>query len=195
MTRISAPEHHNRPQRHHGDRAQAEQIDFLNGMIILLFGLGLFFVSASVLFTVGADSQPDIEGTAQNADQRLVEDLLAEEPGTLVLADECANAFFSMAEHEGCGLTAEQFNTSAPSERHWLRHALGLTDERQANVTIVDGEFAGENPTDGFEIVHGDDGTEYAVGPTPPPGVDTAETTRFIAAGDGEYYTVSVRVW
>ncbi len=187
-----------KPRKKHGkrtDRAQAEQIDFLNGMIILLFGLGLFFASASVLFTIGAESNPDLEGEAQNADNRLVEDVLADEPGTLVLAETCADAFFGLDEHEDCGLTPELFNTSAPSEIHWVRHALGLTDNRYANVTVVAGEFAGENPSGGFDFVHGESGTEYAVGPTPPPGVTIAETNRFIATGEGEYYTVFVRVW
>lgn len=198
MSRVESHLPEDKPRRQHDqqtDRAQAEQIDFLNGMILLLFGLGLFFASASVLFTIGAESNPDLEGTAQNADQRVVEDLLTDEPGTLVLAEACADAFFGMDEHDGCGLTSEWFNTSAPSELHWIRHAIGLSDDRYANVTVVDGEFAGENPSGGFDVVHGESGTEYAIGPTPPPGVAIAETSRFVAADEDEYYTVLVRVW
>ena len=174
------------------ERAVAEQIDFLNGMVILLFGLGLFFAGAGVLFEIGVDTNPDREGTAHNADQRLVEDVLANGTGTLTLDPECADAYFEMDEHGECGFTPAVFDTSAPTELHWLRHSLGIEESLRANVTVVDGD--GTSPDTG-SIVTGESGTVYALGPEPPAGATIVESNRFVAAGDGEYYTVFVRVW
>lgn len=169
------------------DRGQAEQIDFLNGMIILLFGVGLFFAAGSVLFAVGVDSSPDREGATLNADQRLVGDLLVADIGDTELDRDCADAYFGMDESEVC-IRTDGLVDGSGSEQQWLRHSLGLEDELQVNVTVVEGGPGGD-------IVTSPGGVEYALGPSPPPEDEVFESNRFVTFGDGEYDTVFVRVW
>jgi hypothetical protein len=165
------------------DRGQAEQLDFLNGMIILLFGVGLFFAGGSVLFSIGVDSSPDREGAALNADQRLVEDLLVSDIRDTELDRQCAEAYFGMNESGVCTRAGGLLNDTW-SEQRWLRHSLGLETELHVNVTIVDsGSVVTSN------------GTEYSLGPSPPPDVAVFESNRFVTFGDGEYQTAFVRVW
>lgn len=167
------------------DRAQAEQIDFLNGMVILLFGLGLFFASSGVLFAVGVDSNPDLETAAANADQRLVDDLLVTAVGDVPANETCVAAYFAMDTHEPCGISATEFDTSAPTEHHWLQHSLGLGDELAVNVTIHGGSG----------VVTAPDGTPYALGPSVPASDKVAASSRFVRLDSDRYRTVSVRVW
>ena len=170
-----------------GERAQAEQIDFLNGMVILLFGLGLFFAGGSVLFDIGVDSTPDRETAAHNSDQRLVEDILARDPGSLTLDTDCVDAYFGMETNETCGLTDSVFNTSAPSENHWLRHSLGIEDDLQVNVTVRGAPANESQGDDASTVVH-------SLGPTPPADASVAVSNRIVAIED-DYETVAVRVW
>jgi hypothetical protein len=165
------------------DRGQAEQIDFLNGMVLLLFGVGLFFAGGSVLLSIGVDSGPDREGAALNADQRLVEDLLVGDVRDTELDRDCVDAYFGMNETGVC-TRADGLVDGTESEQRWLRHSLGLEANLQSNVTVVD---------DG-SVVTGN-GTAYSLGPSPPPGVTVFESNRFVTFGDDEYHTVFVRVW
>ncbi len=165
------------------DRGQAEQIDFLNGMIILLFGVGLFFAGGSVLFSIGIDSSPDREGAALNADQRLVGDLLVNDTSDIELDRSCADAYFGMNESEVC-TRADGVVDNATTEQGWLRRSLGLESELRVNVTVVD---------DGRIVTNGT--VEYALGPSPPPDAPVFESNRFVTFGGGAYQTVFVRVW
>lgn len=165
------------------DRGQAEQIDFLNGIIILLFGVGLFFAGGSVLFSIGVDSSPDREGAALNADQRLVGDLLVTDIRDTELNRSCADAYFSMNESRVC-TRASGVVSNATTEQQWLRRSLGVESELRVNVTVVDDGSVVTNAT-----------VEYALGPSPPPDVAVFESNRFVTFGDGEYQTVLVRVW
>jgi len=164
------------------DRGQAEQIDFLNGMIILLFGVGLFFAGGSVLFSIGVDSTADREGAALSADQRLVEDLLVANVSDDRLDRDCADAYFVENAAEVC-TREEGLLDSVETTRRWLDRSLGLA--LRANVTVVDGDG----------IVTSPGGVEYALGPSPPPDAEVFESNRFVAFEDGEYNTVLVRVW
>ena len=166
-----------------GDRGQAEQLDFLNGMIILLFGVGLFFAGAGVLLDIGADSSPDREGAARNADQRLVDDLLVREVGNTTLDPACADAYFGRNKSGVCTRATGLVNGSW-SEQRWLRHSLGLEPERGVNVTVVDNGSIVNNS-----------GMPYALGPSPPPDATVFESNRFVTFGNNEYYTVFLRVW
>lgn len=173
------------------DRAQAEQIDFLNGMVILLFGLGLFIGSASVLLSIGLTGNADQELATANADDRLAEDILVTEPATLELDEECATAFFELIHREGCAIPQAATLPESPSEDVWLRSVLGLEDEYTVNVTVFDA-----NRSDGTrEIVTGEAGPRYAIGPEPPVGEDISSSHRYLAGGQDEYYTLTVRVW
>lgn len=164
------------------DRGQAEQIDFLNGMIILLFGVGLFFAGGSVLFGIGVDSTADREGAALSADERLVEDLLVANVSDDRLDRDCVDAYF--AENATGVCTREDgFLDGVETTRGWLDRSLGLA--LRANVTVVDGDG----------IVTSPGGIEYAIGPSPPPDAEVFESNRFVAFDDGEYRTVLVRVW
>lgn len=165
------------------DRGQAEQIDFLNGMVILLFGAGLFFASGSVLFAVGVDSNPDRQGAAVNADQRLVADLLVNDTGAATLDRDCLDAYFGMSPEAVCA-RADGLVDGATSETAWLRRSLGLEDRLEVNVTVVD---------EGG-VVTGPGGVTYALGESPPSGAAVFESNRFVTV-DGEYWTVLVRVW
>ena len=165
------------------NRAQAEQLDFLNGMILLLFGVGLFFAGASVLLDIGADSSPDRKGATLNADQRLVDDLLVDEIGDPTLARTCADAYFGRNETGVCA-RATGLVDSSWSEQRWLRRSLGLESERGVNVTVVDNGS-----------VLNSSGVPYALGPSPPSDTAVFESNRFVTFGDGEYYTVFLRVW
>jgi len=169
------------------DRGQAEQLDFLNGMIILLFGVGLFFAGGSVLYSIGVDSNPDRQGAALNADQRLVEDLLVADIGDTELDWGCADAYFGMDETEVC-TRADGVVDGSGSEQRWLRHSLGLEDELQVNVTVVEGGIDGD-------VVTSPGGVAYGLGRSPPPNQAVFESNRFVTFGGGEYYTVFVRVW
>lgn len=166
------------------DRGQAEQIDFLNGMVILLFGVGLFFVGGSVLLSIGVDSSPDREGAALNADQRLVEDLLVSDVRDTELDRDCLDAYFGMNASGVCTRGDGVVNGTG-GEQRWLRRSLGVETELRVNVTVVD------NGT----VLTGPDGTAYSLGPSPPPDVAVFESNRFVTVGDGEYHTVFVRVW
>jgi hypothetical protein len=165
------------------DRGQAEQLDFLNGMIILLFGVGVFFAGGSVLFSIGIDSSPDRQGATLNADQRLVEDLLVSDVRETELNRTCTEAYFGMNASGVCTRAPGVVNDSM-TEQGWLRHSLGLEDELRVNVTVVD---------DGSVVTSS--GVEYALGPSPPPDSAVFESNRFVTFGDGEYYTVFTRVW
>jgi hypothetical protein len=165
------------------DRAQAEQIDFLNGMIILLFGVGLFFAGGNVLFGIGVDSNPDREGATLNADRRLVEDLLVSDIGATALDRGCVDAYFDTNETGVCS-RVDRLDGSW-SELRWLRRSLGVENNRHVNVSIVDNG----------RVVTSQAGVSYALGPTPPPDVAVFESNRFVRFGDGGYRTVSVRVW
>jgi hypothetical protein len=165
------------------DRAQAEQIDFLNGMIILLFGVGLFFAGGNVLFGIGVDSNPDREGATLNADRRLVEDLLVSDIGATALDRGCVDAYFDTNETGVCS-RVDRLDGSW-SELRWLRRSLGVENNRHVNVSIVDNG----------RVVTSQTGVSYALGPTPPPDVAVFESNRFVRFGDGGYRTVSVRVW
>jgi hypothetical protein len=165
------------------DRGQAEQIDFLNGMVILLFGVGLFFAGGSVLFSIGVDSSPDREGAALNADQRLVGDLLVNDTRDVELARSCADAYFGMNESEVC-TRADGVIGNVTTEQAWLRRSLGVESELHLNVTVVD---------DGRIVTNGT--IEYALGPSPPPDAPVFESNRFVTFGGGAYQTVFVRVW
>ena len=169
------------------DRGQAEQLDFLNGMVILLFGVGLFFAGGSVLYNIGVDSSPDRAGAALNADQRLVEDLLVEDIEDTELDRACADAYFGMDETGIC-TRVDSIVDGSESEQQWLRYSLGLEDELHVNVTVLEGGIDGD-------IVTSPGGVAYALGPSPPPDVAVFESNRFVTFGDGEYYTVFVRVW
>lgn len=166
------------------DRGQAEQIDFLNGMLILLFGVGLFFAGGSVLFSIGVDSDPDRQGAALGADQRLVGDLLVANVSDTDLDRGCVAAFFAVNETGVC-TREDALLDGINSTGVWLDRALGLNAGLQVNVTIVDGGT----------VLTGPDGAEYAIGPSPPPDVEVFESNRFVTFGDGGYYTVLVRVW
>jgi hypothetical protein len=166
------------------DRGQAEQIDFLNGMIILLFGVGLFFAGGSVLFSIGVDSSPDHESAVLNADQRLVEDVLVSDVGETELDRACADAYFELNASGVC-TRADGVVEDSMSEQQWLRQSLGLEDELRVNVTVVD---------DG-SVVTSPAGVEYSLGPSPPPDAEVFESNRFVTFGGGEYDTVLVRVW
>ena len=168
----------------HTDRGQAEQIDFLNGMILLLFGVGLFFAGGTVLFGVGIDSSPDRQGAALTADQRLVEDLFVSTVGDTELDRGCVSAYFGMNESGVC-TRADGVVDGNWSEQQWLRHSLGLDKELRVNATVVDGG----------SVVTGPDGVEYTLGASPPPDVAVFESSRFVTFGEGEYHTVLVRVW
>ena len=165
------------------DRGQAEQIDFLNGMVILLFGVGLFFAGGSVLFSIGVDSSPDREGAALNADQRLVGDLLVNDTRDIELDRSCADAYFAMNESAVC-TRADGVVSNTTTEQEWLRRSLGVESELRVNVTVVD---------DGRIVTNGT--VEYALGPSPPPDASVFESNRFVTFGGGEYQTVFVRVW
>lgn len=167
------------------ERGQAEQIDFLNGMIIFLFGLGLFFASGSVLFAVGVDSEPDLETAAHNADQRLVDDIFVTTPGGIPANLSCVAAYFAMEEHDRCGLRPATFDTAAPTESHWLRRSLGLGPDLDVNVTIRTGDGQMTLP----------DGTPATLGPSVPHDGEVAHSSRFVRVGKNEYRTVFVRVW
>ena len=165
------------------DRGQAEQIDFLNGIVILLFGVGLFFAGGSVLLSIGVDSSPDREGAALNADQRLVEDLLVGDIEDTQLDRDCVDAYFRMNASGVC-TRANGVIDGPGDEQRWLRHSLGLETRLGVNVTVVDnGSVVTAN------------GTAYSLGPSPPPDVAVFESNRFVTFGDGEYHTVFVRVW
>ena len=163
------------------DRGQAEQIDFLNGMIVLLFGVGLFFAGGSVLFSIGVDSTADREAAAMSADQRLVEDLLVANVSDTRLDRDCADAYFAENATRAC-TREDGLLEDAETTREWLDRSLGL--DLRANVTVVDGG-----------VVTSPDGVTYAIGPSPPPDAEVFETTRVVAFEDGEYSTVLVRVW
>jgi len=165
------------------NRAQAEQLDFLNGIVLLLFGVGLFFAGAGVLLDIGADSSPDREGAAFNADQRLVGDLLVDDVGDSALDRACADAYFGRNETGVCIRAADLVDGSW-SEQRWLRRSLGLESERGVNVTVVDNGS-----------VVNSSGVSYALGPAPPSGAAVYESNRFVASGNAEYYTVLLRVW
>jgi len=165
------------------DRGQAEQIDFLNGMIILLFGVGLFFAGGSVLFSIGVDSNPDREGAALNADQRLVEDLLVSDIRDTELDRSCADAYFRM-NGSGVCTRAAGVVSNATTEQGWLRRSLGVESDLRVNVTVVD---------NGTILTSGN--VQYALGPSPPPDAPVFESNRFVTFGGGEYQTVFVRVW
>ena len=164
------------------NRGQAEQIDFLNGMILLLFGVGLFFAGGSVLFSIGIDSSPDREGAALNADQRLVGDLLVNDTRDTELARSCADAYFGMNESGVC-TRADGVVGNGTTEQQWLRRSLGVESELHVNVTVVDNGSVVTN------------GVAYALGPSPPSDVPVFESNRFVTFGGGEYRTVFVRVW
>lgn len=165
------------------DRGQAEQIDFLNGMVILLFGVGLFFAGGSVLLSIGVDSSPDREGAALNADQRLVEDLLVGDIGDTQLDRDCVDAYFRMNASGVCTRADSPANDTG-GEQRWLRHSLGLEARLGVNVTVVDSGTILDN-----------NGTAYSLGPSPPPEMAVFESNRFVTFGDRQYYTVFVRVW
>jgi hypothetical protein len=165
------------------DRGQAEQIDFLNGIVILLFGVGLFFAGGSVLLSIGVDSSPDRQGAALNADQRLVEDLLVGDIEDTQLDRDCVDAYFRMNASGVCTRASGVVDGSGDEQR-WLRHSLGLETKLGVNVTVVDNG----------SVVTGN-GTAYSLGPSPPPDVAVFESNRFVTFGDGEYHTVFVRVW
>jgi hypothetical protein len=165
------------------NRAQAEQLDFLNGIVLLLFGVGLFFAGASVLLDIGADSSPDREGAAFNADQRLVGDLLVDDVGDSALDWACADAYFGRNETGVCIRSPGLVDDSWPEQR-WLRRSLGLESELAVNVTVVDNGS-----------VVNSSGVSYALGPSPPSDTAVFESNRFVTFGDGEYYTVLLRVW
>jgi len=166
------------------DRGQAEQIDFLNGMVLLLFGVGLFFAGGTVLFNIGVDSSPDREGATLNADQRLVEDLLVSDVRDTELDQDCLDAYFGMNASGVCTRRGDIVDGSG-DEKRWLRRSLGLEADLRANVTVVD------NGT----LLAGPDGTAYSLGPSTPPDTAVFESNRFVTVGNGEYHTVFVRVW
>jgi hypothetical protein len=170
-------------QRRTSSRAQAEQLDFLNAMILLLAGVFFFFGFSAVVFGLGAESQVDLSQTPTNADERLVEDMLVNQPGDSYLDQDCTDDYFGMTANASCGITG--FDTSAPNESHWLRHSLGVEDRYSVNVTIADGSSILTNST----------GTSYALGPSVPSGRNVATSTRYVSFDGSAYYLVRVRVW
>ena len=158
------------------DRAQAEQIDFLNGIVILLVGLGLFFAAGSVLLGIGVDAKFDERQATTNAEQRLLDVLTGGGDG-LRLTQSCVQSYFEMETETDCGLDETVFDVNTTGEVDWLRHSLGLEDALEANVTLVG------------------DSTERRLGATPPTDGEISETRRFVADGLGGYATVYVRVW
>jgi hypothetical protein len=167
----------------HSSRGQAEQLDFLNAMVLLLAGIIFFFGFSAVVFGLSIDSNPDLSQTAGNADERLVEDLLVNQPGDTYLDQDCTDDYFGMAENVSCGITG--FDVSAPNETHWLWHSLGVEDNRGINVTISDGNT----------VVTNSSGVSYTLGEPVPSNRDVAESTRYVSFDGSAYYLVHVRVW
>jgi len=152
-------------------------------MIILLVGVLFFFGFSAVAFGLGTNSNPNLSQTVDNADERLVDDLLAQQAGETYLEQSCTDDYFQMVENTGCGITG--FNTSAPNETHWLQHSLGVETEHQVNVSIVDGGSFHTNPA----------GDPYTLGEPVPERRDVYESVRYVSFDGSGYYIMYVRVW
>jgi len=145
-------------------------------IVILLFGLGLFFAAGSVLLGIGVDAGFDQRQATTNAEQRLLDVLTGSGDG-LRLSESCVQRFFEMETETDCGLDETVFDVNTTDEVDWLHHSLGLEDALEANVTLVGNS------------------TDRSLGATPPTNGEISETRRFLADGQGGYATLYVRVW
>jgi hypothetical protein len=165
-------------------RGQAAQIDFLNAMIITIFIILTFFAATSALFaSQQSNSQADLRGIATTADDRLANDLLLDDPNTAFLNRSCTDAYFNQVKGGGCGIVGFE---SGSTELQWLQYSLGIRAGIGVNLTITDLNTIQSSPVDSVD---------YALGPEPPTDRRVSMSTRYVSFGNGEYQTLTVRVW
>jgi len=179
-------------------RAQAEQIDFLNAMIILLFGIGLFLAASSVVLNIAESEGPSKQYVALRGSERVADDLLVNTTEDVIANESCTEKFFAPEDtNSGCPTLTLQ-STGQPEEVY-VRDMLGVssqTNEYTVNVSLQrdssvwSGDLNGDGDTD-----------QYAVGPALPENTETTTFVRHVTFGNidadpqPEYFTVYVRVW
>ncbi len=178
-------------------RAQASQIDFMNAMIILLLGIGLFLAASSVILTVAESSGSAEEYVAQRSAERVADDVLLNSTGDSFPDAECTAKFFTQDETYDCPSLTLQ-NTSDP-DSEYLRHMLGVSTHSNRytiNVTLEQKGRVWTQSLDGSS----DTANTYALGPSRPEKGGVTTFTRHVTYdsngdGDREYFTVVIRVW
>lgn len=178
-------------------RGIAEQIDFLNGIMVLLLGFGLFMASSGVLLDSASHTGRGQDYTSIRSHEALADDLLVETVGDTVLSGECAEAYFNTETTTTTADNCDFNNFDDSSETAYLRSSLGIDSRYEVNVTIEDPSGPLSADVDG-------DGTSrtFAMGADTPESGTVAAYHRQVTfgqdvSGDGEwdYYTLYVRVW
>lgn len=166
----------------------ASQIDFANGMVILLFGIIFFFAASTALVAAVDTTGTGDQSASFRVSNKLVGDIFLEQPGTNNPTRECIDGYFvgppetSVCDHDSAW--------GNPSDgQSYLRNSLSLKPEQQAAVVL--------NDKDGN--VYTRDGNTYRLGGTPPQG-NVGKYQRRIAAdmdddGESEWYTLTIYVW
>lgn len=122
----------------HDDRALAEQIDFANAMLLLLFGMGLFFAATSVLLTDSADTSAQTSVASDRAADRLADDLFVNgSPTTTPTASTaCLESFFNRTANPTCGQTGPHYNSTTISSLRFAQRATGMPSDFAINITV-----------------------------------------------------------
>lgn len=157
----------------------ASQIDFANGMIILLFGIIFFFGASTVVLAGMADSGPEDQLTSWRISDKMVSDIFVEDTTESTPAEQCVTAFFNSASNSDC----EHDSTwESGSEEDYLRESLSLGDNQRVAVKLVDSSGTVQQQTGGN-----------------PPVTEIGQYQRRIPIEEStdtyEWYTLKVYVW
>lgn len=157
----------------------ASQIDFVNGMILLLFGVIFFFGASTAMLATMSDGGAGDQLGSFRASEKLSGDVFVQNTSDSIATEDCVDAFFDGTTNTtGCD---HDTDWDDPNEQQYLRNVLSLSPNQQTSVTLV----------------WNDDGTTRDIGGNPPVD-DVGQYSRQIPVDTGSGYrwaTVTIYVW